>query len=90
MTRPHDGTPRPWGSLTKRAFDALERPATVVVVTCSPLEVHGPHLPLAADPLQADALAERVWEQLPERHRARPRLALPLLSSFSTHMPLER
>ena len=38
-----------WETLTKRQFDAIDRKNAVVFVTCSPLEVHGPHLPLGAD-----------------------------------------
>ena len=38
-----------WESLTQRAFDELERSRCVVIATGSPLEVHGPHLPLGAD-----------------------------------------
>ena len=38
-----------WETLTKRKFDQLDRASSVVLVTCSPLEVHGPHLPLGAD-----------------------------------------
>jgi creatinine amidohydrolase len=38
-----------WETLTKSRFDTLDRARAVVLVTCSPLEVHGPHLPLGAD-----------------------------------------
>lgn len=31
-----------WETLTKRQFDALDREPCVALVTCSPLEVHGP------------------------------------------------
>ena len=46
--------PRPirWESLTKKDFDAVDRSRAVVLVTCSPMEVHGPHLPLGADALE--------------------------------------
>jgi len=72
-----------WESLTKKDFDALDRARCVVVLTCSPLEVHGPHLPLGADALQADGLAARVRDFLPERHRERPFLKLPLIYAAS-------
>ena len=42
-----------WESLTKTEFDTLDREKTVVLLTCSPLEVHGPHLPMGADALEA-------------------------------------
>lgn len=41
------------------------------MVTCSPLEVHGPHLPVITDNLEAETLSLRVMEVLNERH---PRL----------------
>lgn len=40
-----------WETLTKRRFDQLDRERCVVLVMCSPLEVHDPHLPLGADAL---------------------------------------
>ena len=58
-----------WESLTKSAFDRLDRARCVVLVTCSPVEVHGPHLPLGADALEGEGLAERVLRFLPDRHR---------------------
>jgi len=68
-----------WETLTKRAFDELDRERTVVMVTCSPIEVHGPHLPMGADALQGEGLAERVLRFLPERHAARTFLKLPFI-----------
>jgi creatinine amidohydrolase/Fe(II)-dependent formamide hydrolase-like protein len=35
------------------------------LVTCSPIEVHGPHLPLGADALEGEGLAERMLPMLP-------------------------
>ncbi len=39
---------RRWETLTKKQFDEIDREQAVVLVTCWPLEVHGPHLPLGA------------------------------------------
>src|SRR5690606_1824741 len=74
-----DDAPRPirWETLTKRQFDRIDRREAVVMVTCSPLEVHGPHLPLGADVLEGEGLAERVLRFLPEPHRSRTFLRLP-------------
>ena len=33
---------RRWETLTKKQFDVIDREQAVVLVTCSPLEVHGP------------------------------------------------
>ena len=49
-----------WESLTKRDFDTIDRSRAVVLVTCSPIEVHGPHLPMGADALESEGLIERM------------------------------
>jgi creatinine amidohydrolase/Fe(II)-dependent formamide hydrolase-like protein len=51
----------------------------VVLLTCSPLEVHGPHLPMGADALEGEGLAEHLLRFLPERHRDRVFLKLPFI-----------
>ncbi len=68
-----------WEELTKEAFDALDRGEALVLVAVSPLEVHGPHLPLGTDALEAEGLMLRAAELLPERHRARTVLKLPMV-----------
>lgn len=78
---------RRWETLTKKAFDALDRSRTVVLVTCSPLEVHGPHLPLGADALEGEGLAERTLRHLPARHRDRTFLKLPFVYAASDPVP---
>jgi creatinine amidohydrolase/Fe(II)-dependent formamide hydrolase-like protein len=76
-----------WERLTKRQFDALDRERCVVLVTCSPLEVHGPHLPLGADALEGEGLAERVLRFLPERHRGKTFLKLPFIYAATDALP---
>lgn len=76
-----------WETLTKERFDAIDRSRAVVFVTCSPLEVHGPHLPLGADALEGAGLARRTLRFLPERHRDRPFLELPFLYVASDTVP---
>ena len=46
------------------ALDALDRERTVVVLTVSPLETHGPHLPLGVDAFTARHFAESMAERL--------------------------
>lgn len=46
------------------ALDALDRARTVIILTVSPLETHGPHLPLGVDAIAARHVAERVGERL--------------------------
>jgi creatinine amidohydrolase len=76
-----------WERLAKRQFDALDRGRCVVLVTCSPLEVHGPHLPLGADALEGEGLAERMLRFLPERHRGQTFLKLPFIYAASDAVP---
>src|ERR1035437_4241111 len=76
-----------WETLTKRRFDELDRQRCVVLVTCSPLEVHGPHLPLGADALEGEGLAERMLRRLPERHRERVFLKLPFIYAATDALP---
>jgi creatinine amidohydrolase len=76
-----------WETLTKRKFDQLDRANAVVLVTCSPLEVHGPHLPIGADALEADGLSRRLLTFLPERHRARTFLQLPFIYAATDTLP---
>jgi creatinine amidohydrolase/Fe(II)-dependent formamide hydrolase-like protein len=76
-----------WETLTKKQFDGIDRPRAVVLVTCSPLEVHGPHLPLGADALEGEGLAERTMRRLPEPHRSRPFLKLPFVYAASDPVP---
>jgi len=84
-----DDAPRPirWETLTKRQFDRIDRREAVVMVTCSPLEVHGPHLPLGADALEGEGLAERVLRFLPEPHRSRTFLKLPFVYAACDGVP---
>jgi len=84
-----DPIPRPvrWETLTKRQFDRIDRGRAVVLVTCSPLEVHGPHLPLGADALEGEGLVERMLRFLPEPHRSRPFLKLPFVYAACDGVP---
>ncbi len=86
---PADATPSilRWETLTKRQFDQIDRGRAVVLVTCSPLEVHGPHLPLGADALEGEGLAERSLRFLPERHRDRVFLKLPFIYAATDTVP---
>jgi creatinine amidohydrolase len=76
-----------WESLTKTQFDAIDRERAVVFVTCSPMEVHGPHLPLGADCLEGEGLAERALRFLPERHQSRSFLRLPFVWAACDGVP---
>lgn len=76
-----------WETLSKARFDRIDRRQAVVLVTCSPLEVHGPHLPLGADALEGEGLAERTLRFLPPPHRERTFLKLPFVYAASDAVP---
>ncbi len=68
---PHENTTarvRQWQYLTGADFKAMDRKNTVVMVTCSPLEVHGPHLPVITDNHEAECISVRTMEILSERN----------------------
>jgi len=46
------------------SLDALDRARTVIVLTVSPLETHGPHLPVGVDAFTARHFAEAIAERL--------------------------
>lgn len=50
--------------MSSPALDALERARTVVMLTISPLEAHGPHLPVGVDAFAARHFAETIAERL--------------------------
>jgi creatinine amidohydrolase len=76
-----------WEALNKKHFDSIDLAQAVDLVTGSPLEVHGPHLPLGADCLEGEGLSERLLRFLPERHRARTFLKLPFVYAASDPVP---
>ncbi|HSF04637.1 MAG TPA: creatininase family protein [Methylomirabilota bacterium] len=50
--------------LTMPGLDALDRERAVVVLSVSPLEQHGPHLPLGVDAFTARYFAEEIAQRL--------------------------
>jgi len=76
-----------WETLTKRKFDQLDKQRCVVLVTCSPLEVHGPHLPLGTDALEGQGLALRMLRFLPQPYRSYTYLQLPFIYAASDTLP---
>jgi creatinine amidohydrolase len=53
--------------LTAPALDALDRSRTLAVVAVSPIEQHGPHLPIGVDYLAARHFAETIAERIVAR-----------------------
>jgi creatinine amidohydrolase len=65
--------------LSSPAIDSLERQNTLFVMALSPLEVHGPHLPMGTDVTLAEEIRDRALEKL---GRALPDLDFVLLPSY--------
>lgn len=76
-TLEHSANVREWQYLKNTDFETMDRENTVVMVSCSPLEVHGPHLPVVTDIHEADGLLLRSMELLNERHPNLEFLHLP-------------
>lgn len=58
------GTVYHYAELTQPELLALDREHTLAVMALSPLETHGPHLPLGTDVFVAEALRDRVIEKV--------------------------
>ncbi len=65
--------------LTGPELDSLDRQRTVMVMVLSPLEVHGPHLPLGTDVWVAEEVRNRA---LVKARELRPEIDFVLLPSF--------
>ena len=50
--------------LSSPALDALPRDRTVIILTASPLETHGPHLPVGVDAFTGRYFAQAIAERL--------------------------
>ena len=68
---------REWALMTGDEIDAIDRTRAVVVVACSPLEVHGPHLPVITDNYEAQFLAVAAMDRVAEQHPEIVFLRLP-------------
>jgi creatinine amidohydrolase len=65
--------------LTAPGLDALDRARTLVIVPVSPLEQHGPHLPVGVDYLAARHYAEAIAERIAARRPGWTALLAPTL-----------
>jgi creatinine amidohydrolase len=66
---------------------ALDRARTVIFVPVSPIEEHGPHLPLGTDMYTSRALAEALAAQLEERHPDLTAVLAPVVPLGSGTVP---
>jgi creatinine amidohydrolase len=65
--------------LSAPAVDALDRARTLVLLSVSPLEQHGPHLPVGVDYLVARHLAEGIADRITARRPGWTALLAPTL-----------
>jgi creatinine amidohydrolase len=75
--------------LSSPALDALDRARTVVLLVVSPLEEHGPHLPLGVDAFAARHFAEAVADRLVTVRPGWTAVLAPTLhlGSYTFHAP---
>jgi creatinine amidohydrolase len=66
----------------------LDPARTIALMALSPLEVHGPHLPIATDAIVAQELQARLLPRLEERYPDYDRLVLPTLYAGSDTIPV--
>jgi creatinine amidohydrolase/Fe(II)-dependent formamide hydrolase-like protein len=78
---------RDYAELTYAELAALNRERTILLGVVSPLEVHGPHLPVGTDVFVAEELRRRYAEALSERYPDRELIALPPLCAGSDPLP---
>ncbi|MBI2527569.1 MAG: creatininase family protein [Candidatus Rokubacteria bacterium] len=73
--------------LSTPALEALDRDRTVIILTVSPLEQHGPHLPVGVDAFAARYLAEAIAERLVQSRAGWTAVLAPTLhmGSFTFH-----
>ena len=60
-------------------IDSLDRLKTVFLIPVSPLEEHGPHLPVGVDALNANYFAQRSAEIITDRHPEFDAVIFPLI-----------
>src|ERR1700693_3455696 len=57
-------TADPAGDLDSRSFERFVEGSSLVIVPVGAVEAHGPHLPLIADQIQAEATARPLAERV--------------------------
>lgn len=68
---------------------ALDRAKTVFLWAVSPIEIHGPHLPVGTDVFVAEELQRRYIAALAERHPDLTPVILPSLHAGSDALPVK-
>lgn len=69
-------------------LEALDRPTTVFMISVSPIEVHGPHLPTGTDVFVSDELLNRYIRELQGRRPHLTVVKLPALWAGADALPV--
>jgi creatinine amidohydrolase len=67
---------------------ALDPTRTIALMALSPLEIHGPHLPIGTDAIVARELQARLLARLEDRHPDYDRLVLPTVYAGADTIPV--
>lgn len=76
-----------WKKLTGSQFQSLDKSKCIVLVSCSPLEVHGPHLPVMADAIEAEAVMQCTAEHVLKHDPSWTFITLPMIYAASDVLP---
>ena len=74
--------------MTYEELESLDRNSTVVFSSISPIETHGPHLPLGTDIFIAESLRDRIIEKFGEKHPDFTALILPTIPFGADAIPV--
>ncbi|MGQ9573289.1 MAG: creatininase family protein [Dehalococcoidia bacterium] len=82
------GTTLHYADLNAPQLAALDPARTIALMALSPLEVHGPHLPIGTDAIVAEELQARLLVRLEERYPDYDRLVLPTFHLGADTIPV--
>jgi len=74
--------------MTYKELESLDRDTTVVFSSISPIETHGPHLPLGTDIFIAESLRDRIIEKFAEEHQDFTAVVLPTIPFGADAIPV--
>jgi creatinine amidohydrolase len=77
-----------YADLNAQEVAGLDASHTITLMALSPLEVHGPHLPIATDAIVARELQARLLARLEERYPDYDRLVLPTFHGGAETIPV--
>jgi len=76
-----------YADLNSQEVAGLDPAHTIALMALSPLEVHGPHLPIGTDAIVATELQARLLARLEEQYSDYDRLVLPTVYAGSDTIP---